>query len=385
MNANSVFEPKGTVLVVDDNARYRSMLTRYTASMGFTSIEASDGLDALSRLEAHPEIELVLADLEMPRMNGETLLRRIMARWPEKAVIMISGADDVEVAVKCLALGALDYIGKPFHLDEMRTRISQVLDRRRLSLETARLREENRAYQKQLESRVVLQGERIESLFLASITSLAAALEAKDRYTHGHSIRVSRYAVLLARQLGCSAELLHEIELGGKIHDVGKIGVPEALLHKPSRLTEQEYAEVMLHPLEGVRILGPLLTDNPVALHIVRSHHERQDGAGLPDGLAGSAIPFEARIAAVADAFDAMTSLRPYRPAGLPWELAVDEIRRGNGTQFDPDVVGAFSACVAAGTISPQMHTKADDATALTRPADVRAGTYHPHVANPLA
>jgi HD-GYP domain-containing protein (c-di-GMP phosphodiesterase class II) len=256
---------------------------------------------------------------------------------------MISAVADVSTAVSCLAKGAMDYLTKPFHLDEVRARVRQALERRRLILE-------NQGYQQSLEHRVALQAHRLEQLFFASIQSLVDALEVKDAYTLGHSRRVSRYSTVIARTLGLDAESQRQVELGGRVHDIGKIGVREAVLNKPGPLTDDEYRHVMTHPVVSWRILNPLLTEMPMALNIVRSHHERFDGRGLPDGLAGVGIPLEARIAAVADTFDAMTSVRPYRP-GVPVPATLAEIRRCSGKQFDPQCVDAFVAVVESGGI----------------------------------
>ncbi len=151
--------------------------------------------------------------------------------------------------------------------------------------------------------------------------------------------------------MNLSGDVLREIELGGHVHDIGKIGVREAVLNKAERLTPEEYEHIMTHPVLGWRILAPLLADRPCALNIVRSHHERYDGLGIPDGLHGSAIPVEARIVAAADALDAMTSDRPYRPSEMSLCMALEEIRRNTLTQFDPEVVDALTRAVAAGDL----------------------------------
>jgi HD-GYP domain-containing protein (c-di-GMP phosphodiesterase class II) len=188
-------------------------------------------------------------------------------------------------------------------------------------------------------------------MFLLSMQSLADALEVKDPYTRGHSVRVSRYSVAIGRALGLDDRSISQLDLGGHLHDIGKIGVRESVLNKAGPLTDEEYAHIMTHPVVGWRLLEPLLRDAPVALNVVRSHHERWDGRGVPDKLVGEAIPFEARIAAVADSFDAMTSDRPYRH-GLTLEAARAEVVRCAGTQYDPEVVEAFVRAVDAGAIT---------------------------------
>ncbi len=331
-------------LIVDDEPRLRQVLVHLMRNDGFTCVEAGNGEEALVQLEQHP-VRLIMSDLRMPKMDGLELLRHVRGRWPDIAVVMITAVADVEVAVSCLSIGAMDYLTKPFHLEEVRARVAQALEKRRLVIE-------NRGYQESLQAKVAVQARRLEELFLASIQSLAEALEVKDPYTRGHSIRVSHYSTVIAREMSVDGEMLRQVELGGHVHDIGKIGVREAVLNKPGKLTDAEYEHIMTHPMVGWKILAPLLGEAPVALNIVRSHHERFDGRGMPDKVAGTDIPLEARIAAAADSFDAMTSDRPYRPDGLTMEEAVAEIRRCSGTQYDPDIVAAFMSAVESGRLA---------------------------------
>ena len=339
----SALEPAPYCLIVDDEPRLRQVMVHLMRSDGFQCIEAGNGIEALEQLERYP-VTLVLSDLRMPKMDGFELLREIRDRFPDSAVVMITAVADVEIAVNCLAIGAADYVIKPYQLEDVRARVAQALEKRRLILE-------NRAYREGLEERVQVQARRLEELFLASVQSLAEALELKDPYTRGHSIRVSQYSSVIAQSIGLDGEMLRQIELGGHVHDIGKIGVRETVLNKPDRLTPEEYQHIMTHPVLGWRILAPLLGETPHALNIVRSHHERFDGRGIPDGLCGTEIPLEARIAAAADAFDAMTSDRPYRASEMTLDLAVEEIRRCSGTQFDPAVVDALIASAGRGQL----------------------------------
>ena len=254
---------------------------------------------------------------------------------------MITAVSDVDRAVRCLDEGALDYVTKPFRVEEIRGRVGQALEKQRLLLE-------NRAYREHLEERVEQQARAYEDLFMASLQSLADALEVKDAYTWGHSTRVCQYAVAIARELKVGDTMLRQLELGSRLHDLGKIGVREEVLNKDGPLTDAEYAHVMEHPVIGWKLLAPLLRDAPHALAVVRSHHERFDGRGAPDALSGECIPLEARITAVADSFDAMTSGRPYR-AGMSVEYALAELRRCAGTQFDHSCVEAFERAFEAG------------------------------------
>ncbi|MDQ6888130.1 MAG: response regulator [Gemmatimonadota bacterium] len=321
-------------LVVDDEPRLRQAIVRLMQSEGFRTVEAASAKEAVELLDSEP-VSLLLTDLRMPGgMDGVDLLRHVRATHPDIAVMMLTAVAEVEVAVDCLAMGAMDYLTKPFVLEEVRVRVGQALEKRRLLIE-------NRDYQERLQEKVEDQARRLEELFLASIQSLVEALELKDPYTRGHSIRVSRYATAIAQTLGLDGEMLRQVELGGHLHDIGKIGVREAVLNKPGKLTADEYKHIMTHPMLGWRILKPLLGDAPIALNIVRWHHERFDGRGIPDGLAGLDIPLEARIVSAADAFDAMLSRRPYR-SGLSLAEAIDEIRRNAGSQFEPLVVDAF-------------------------------------------
>ena len=345
-DVNSGPTPQGAqvdCLVVDDEPRLRQVLVHLMRNDGFRCFEAGNGADAIAVLERQP-VTLIMSDLRMPRMDGIELLRQVRARWPDTAIVMITAVADVEVAVSCLAIGAMDYLTKPFHLEEVRARVAQALEKRRLILE-------NRDYQERLEERVAVQARRLEELFLAGIQALAEALEVKDHYTRGHSVRVSHYSSIIARELALDPEMVRQIELGGHVHDIGKIGVREAVLNKPGPLTEEEYQHIMTHPVVGWRILAPLLGDAPIALNVVRSHHERMDGAGVPDALKGDQIPLEARIVAVADAFDAMTSNRPYRGAEMPVDEVLRELARGCDMQFDRRVVDATIEAAKRGAL----------------------------------
>jgi response regulator RpfG family c-di-GMP phosphodiesterase len=322
-----------TCLIVDDQERLRQALVRKLQWAGMQCREASSGGEALRALEAE-RADVLISDIQMPEMSGVELLTTVRERWPDIAAIMVTGVDDVATAVSCLQLGAFDYITKPFQLDEVQARVERALEKRRLLLE-------NRTYQDRLAELVQHQAQRIEELFLEGVQTLVQALEAKDAYTRGHSARVSAYSRAIAQRLAVHEADVQMITLGAELHDVGKIGVREEVLRKAGALTAEEYAHIMEHTVIGERILAPLLKHAPAVLSIVRSHHERWDGHGLPDGAAGDAISMHARVVSVADAFDAMTSGRPYR-AGRPVDVALAELQKGSGVQFDPDVVAAF-------------------------------------------
>ena len=336
--ARQPLEDESTVharcLVVDDDPQVRSALVRVIQGQGLSCQGAASGSEALELLEREGEVPLIITDMHMPGLDGLQLLQEVRRRYPDTAVIMLTGVADVQTAVACLDQGALDYIAKPAMVEEVRARVTRALEKRELLLQ-------KRFYQRNLELRVRNQASRIKELFLEGVQTLAHALEAKDAYTSGHSMRVSRYAVRTALRMGFTGEHLEDIRLGGELHDIGKIGTREAILNKPGPLTAEEFQHITEHTLLGERILAPLARENPVVLRIVRSHHERMDGTGFPDKFTGDRIPPEARIVAVVDAFDAMTTNRAYRSSRLPVE-GLDELRRCAGTHFDPDVVMAF-------------------------------------------
>jgi len=322
-------------LVVDDDRAVRHALARVIEGHGLATVEAASGAEALAVLQREGEIPLCISDVHMAEMDGVTFLREALQLFPDMAIIMLTGVADVTTAVECLKLGALDYISKPVMMEEVRARVDKALEKRQLVLQ-------NRFYQKNLETRVRELDRRNKQSLINGVQTLVHALEAKDAYTSGHSSRVSRYAVKTAVQLGYVGELMEQIRLGAELHDIGKIGTREAVLNKPGPLTPEEFEHIKDHTLLGEKILAPFLNEATMALRIVRSHHERMDGAGFPDGLQGDGIPREARIVSVVDAFDAMTTSRAYRPSRAPSE-AFAELRSCVGTHFDAEVVDAFA------------------------------------------
>lgn len=329
-----------SVLVVDDDPAIRRVLISQLERDEFVCHEAGSGNEALAVLE-RLEVSIVVSDLRMPDGDGHMLLQVVRARYPNTAVIILTGDADVSTAVDCLRNGAADYLIKPYVAGAVEARIRQ-------ALETRRLRMELEGYRRHLEARVAEQAQKLADLFLSGVQALVRALEVKDPYTRGHSERVAAWAAETAHFLGLGADMVRQVELGGHLHDLGKIGVREGVLAKRGRLTEDEYEHMMQHPSLGWRILAPLLQDAPEALAAVRSHHERFGGGGRPDGLASSAIPLAARIVAIADAFDVMTTGRPYRDDGRVFtlEMALDELRRASPSQFDPELVAAFEQVV---------------------------------------
>jgi len=322
------------IMVVDDDQEIRKILSSMLELEDYNVAVASGGSQALALLEEH-RLDLIILDIMMPGKSGAELLPEVIARYPDTAVIMVTAITDPSAAVNCMKEGAYDYITKPFKLNEVNLKVTQALERRRLKLKVRR-------YQQSLEREVKHRTREIRDLFFNSITSLVYALEAKDSYTSRHSQKVTEISVAIARKMGLSEARIEKIRFGGLVHDVGKIGVKESVLNKPGKLAQKEYQHIKSHPEIGGRILGPIATDKEI-LQIVRHHHENYDGSGYPNGLRGKQIPLGARIVAVADAYDAMTSKRPHRGA-IGFEKVRAEIKRCRASQFDPEVADALLA-----------------------------------------
>jgi putative two-component system response regulator len=327
-------ESKETILIVDDEKVIRSFLCEALAGEGYLCLEASDAQQALDHLEANP-VDVVLLDIKMPGKSGFDLLLESRVRYPDMAVIMASGISDIDTAIECVRQGAYDYLTKPFTLNEVIHVVRRAVDKIRLQRELS-------DYRQRLELKIEEQAERIRHSFLASMAALAFALEAKDPYTAGHSRRVAEISVAIGRRLNLGDDVLEDLHRGSLLHDIGKIAVNQYVLNKPGKLTEQEYQHVMSHTAVGTSIVDPIVNNRSIT-DIVELHHARYDGLGFRQKSKGKDIPFLARIVAVADAYDAMTSERTYRPA-LSREDALYEIRLGMGTQFDPKVASAFLA-----------------------------------------
>lgn len=328
--------PAGRILVVDDEANICRLLERFLGRLGHDVATAGSVPDAVELL-VQRQFDLVITDLRLPGPSGIDLLDEVRARAPGTRMILMSAHADVEVAANAIDRGIDQLIVKPFELEDLRTRITDSLGRRNAERAAEREREmlEARLRQRDTESKIWV---------LRAAHALAAAVEAKDPYTAGHAQRVTAYALRIAEVLG-GIDLLR-FRLAGDLHDVGKIGIPDQVLNKPGRLEPAEFDLVKKHPVTGARILEPLI-DDPLVIGVVRWHHERWDGRGYPDGLTGEEIPMPARVLAVADTLDAMSSNRAYR-AGMAWEDVVAEIRRCSGTQFDPAVVAAFEEALPA-------------------------------------
>jgi putative two-component system response regulator len=320
-----------TLLIIDDEAAIRRLIIQKLSREGYQCEEADDAEQALNMLAISP-IALVMLDVKMPGKSGIELLPEIKADYPDTAVIMATAVNDINVAIECLKQGADDYICKPFNLEEVFLSVQRALEKRHLQLEI-------REYQQYLEERIEEQTGEIRKIFLGAIEALVSALEAKDKYTGGHSRRVTEIALALGNELGLSTQDMEDLRWGSLLHDIGKIAVDQVIQNKPDKLTSEEYEHIMTHVHVGVEIVRPLV--NEKITEMIEHHHDHYDGSGLHQVIAGDDIPLGARILAVADAFDAMISDRPYRSAMSITEI-VEEIKRCAGTQFDPVVVTAF-------------------------------------------
>lgn len=323
---------KASILIVDDEATVREILLRTLSQEGYSCNTAAD-VDAAMELVETGCVDLVLSDIMMPGKTGIDLLKLVKSSCPDTAVIMVTAVADTQTAINAMKLGAYDYVTKPFNLVEVLMSVERSLEKRSLIVS-------NREYQEELEQKVEEQTELIRDTFLGAVMSLAEALDAKDRYTNGHSKRVTEIAVTLASEMELSQEMVDKIRLASLVHDIGKIGVPEEILLKKGKLTNEEFDLIKEHSVAGEKILKPIIKDREV-LAMVRFHHEKYAGGGYPEGIEGEAIPLGARIMAVADAYDAMTSSRPYRAALSP-EKARSQLLANRGSQFDPALVDLF-------------------------------------------
>lgn len=328
-------------LIVDDERNIRELLAWILAREGFKCRTAENGAQAL-RLLRSEEFDLLITDVLMPMVDGIQLIEEALKLQPDIAILVITALRELDVAVKALKIGAFDYILKPFKPDYISFSVRRALDIRRTKLE-------NIEYQRNLKRMVEERTNQLRKLFFKSITSLAQALEARDKWTRGHSKRVAEISVKIGKEMGLSREDLEQLNLAGQLHDIGKIGIPDEILRKPGPLTPEEFCVVKEHPEIGYRILEPLFEERLElergsdinVLEVILHHHERFDGTGYPHGLEGKEIPLGSRILLIADAYEAMTSDRPYRKA-LPFKEAIEEIRRNSGTQFDPQIAELF-------------------------------------------
>jgi cyclic di-GMP phosphodiesterase len=330
--------PSPRILIVDDESDIRRVLRDLLCDQ-YECSEADSAKKALRLLRAH-EYQLVISDISMPGMSGLEMIPHVEEISPDTVVVMISGMLTVESAIEALRLGAFDYLVKPFDLRQVEAGVKRALEHRALLVA-------KRQHDEQLEELVELRTRELdqalsslEQAYRSTLRALTTALETRDAETHGHSERVVTYSLRLGQECGITNAQMKALEYGALLHDIGKIGVPDAILRKPAKLTEEEWVQMRAHPSHGQQILrGIEFLDG--AARVVAQHHEKWDGSGYPLGLSGDDIDLCARIFAVADAYDAITSDRVYRK-GKPYAAAVLELEEWAGRQFDPQVVAAF-------------------------------------------
>lgn len=329
------------IITTDDDQAIRKVLQILLKKEGYQVTVCSNGDELLATLSSSSStVDLILLDIKMPGLSGMQLLEILRRNYPRIPVIMLTAFNDLDTGMKAIRLGASDYLAKPVHREVLVECVARVLDDTELRQSEVAEKVQYIAQQKELEDQLQRALVALKSTTLATLEAFTETIEQKDPYTKGHCSRVRTISLAIARALHFSEERLHVLEGGALLHDIGKIGIPEEILNKPSKLTDSEFALIREHPVAGERIITHI--DMFQAYRpIIRSHHERMDGKGYPDGLKGEQIPLDVRIVSLADAFDAMTTSRAYRSA-LPTELAVEELKLYSGTQFDPMLVNLF-------------------------------------------
>lgn len=332
--------PAERILVVDDEDAIREIVCSMLAAANYKTRQASSGLKALALLDAGEEFELMLSDLMMADLDGIGLLERTKERYPDMPVVMVTAVHDISVALAAIRNGAYDYLLKPFEREQLLATVRRALENRRLKVQ-------NREYQNNLERMVEARTDQLktamadlERSYGMTLEALGGALDLKDAETEGHSRRVTVFTIAIARAMGLPKDQIDVIARGAFLHDIGKMAIPDAILRKPGKLDPDEVTIMREHCYHGYQILKkiPFLKE---AAEIVYAHQEHFDGSGYPRQLKGEEIPLGARIFAVADTLDAITSDRPYRGKRSIAE-AREEIKIWSERQFDPEVVEVF-------------------------------------------
>jgi len=386
-----------TILIVDDERGPRESLRMILAS-NYRVLQASSGAEALECVRSEP-VDLITLDLNMPGMNGQELMRIVRSEFPQIEIVIITGCGSIESAAEGIRAGICDYIQKPFDVVQVSAAVGRALSRKcardRLTTflnelgsvvghdrgaqavlndiqRSEKLREQVGVVFPDANQRGESDAKAIgEPRTMEFLEVLAETIEVKDRFMRGHARRVSFYAGLLAEQLSLEADELEEVRVAAFLHDIGKVGVPTDLLLRAGALDSNERAIVEQHPAIGARLVKPLAIPNAIA-SAIQHHHEWWDGNGYPDGLKGEEIPRTSRLISVVDAFDAMSSERPYRRA-LARATAVNEIRHFAGSQFDPHFAKEFLVLLESGACDIDLEIVADavsDAHSTTQSAD---------------
>lgn len=332
-----------SLLVVDDEEPIRNALKKFLSQQGYEVHTASSGDDAL-RILQRQKISVMLLDVRMPGRSGIDLVPLVLEVEPSLAILMLTAVNDATSAALCMQRGAMDYLTKPIDLADLARAILRAIRRRDSLIEQANL---NQWLKEEVAVRTAeLRRERakLERLSVATLEALVNAQEAKDPFIRGHSTRVADLGAMIASEMGLGDELVEQIRMAGRLHDIGKIGVREEILNKEGPLTPEEYEQVKQHVEVGSQILAPLAHLGDVIAY-VRGHHERWDGQGYPDHLEREAIPLGGRILAASEIFDALTTARPYQEK-MPPEVAVTRMKDLAGSVLDPDICKALEAAV---------------------------------------
>ena len=332
-----------TILVVDDEEHVRTSLAAYLEQQGYEVTLAATGEQAV-QIVRRQKVTGLLLDVHLPGMSGIELVPQLLEIEPALAILMLTAVNDATTAALCMQRGASDYLLKPVDLEHLGRAIQRALLRRHTLLEDQRINRWLRDEVVLRSAELRLERENLERISVATLEALVNALEAKDPYMRGHSARVADLSAMVAAELELSDEDIELVRTAGRLHDIGKIGIREEILNKQGPLTDEEYAQVKQHVLVGSQILAPLVHLRDV-ISSVRSHHERWDGFGYPDRLAGEAIPYGARIIGAVEIFDALTTSRPYQEK-MPADTAIERMRDLAGTVLDPAVHAALESVI---------------------------------------
>ncbi len=327
------------ILIVDDEQDVCDLLAQRLSLEGYSCIIARNGKEALYHLYK-ANFSLMLSDVKMPELDGLELLKKGMTLDPHLKVIMMTGFAEVDTVVKALHLGAYDFLQKPFDLNLVVFSVRRALEKKRLEEVVADYDQHLEQLVEQRTSNLQKAYGMLKKAHLDSVKMLVEAIDAKDPFTRGHSERVRKGSVQMAVKLNLNEKKMESLEFGALLHDIGMIGIKDAVLNKQGSLSPTEYEHIQEHPLIGVKIAEGVSFFKEI-IPMIRHHHERFDGSGYPDHLAGEAIPFEARMISIIDAFDAMTSLRPHRRE-MSLQDALTELEKGKGKQFDPKILEVF-------------------------------------------
>ena len=337
-------EPQVSLLVVDDEEPIRNALKRYLSKQEFEVFTAASGEEALGVLREHEDIAVMLCDIRMAGMSGVDIVPQALEISPDLAILMLTAVNDATTAALCMQRGALDYLTKPVELLELGRTIQRALKRREMLIGRRQLDQHIKEEVERRTEQFQRERARLERVSVATLEVLINALEAKDPYLRGHSARVADLAATIASQMELPDDEIEQIRLAGRLHDIGKIGTREDIMNKHGPLTPEEYDHIKQHVVIGSQILSPLEHLGPI-IDIVRSHHERWDGSGYPDGLRGEDIPVGGRVIGTAEVWDALSTSRPYQEKLSP-EQALRRMGELVGTVLDPAVYAALESAV---------------------------------------